>query len=108
MAYTKNSPEWRSIIESNPIWFSPSTMRVWNCKVLWSTLTPVGDEWLFLSLDDNFDRSEQLYSVRVASVINKRIDTLSFLNTNNLVEAELVLAYHRRDLQSRQPNFFAF
>lgn len=102
MTYTKASPEWRAIIAKNPDWFSSKTKGFWNSDVLWDTLTPVGNgEWLFLSLEDNFDRTQQMYSVRLASTEDSHIDTLSFQQTSDKHEALAMLYEHSFELGSR-------
>ena len=100
MNFYKDSLEWKSIIAKHSTWFSESNLSFWNSKVLWSTLTPVGDdEWLFLSLEDNFDRSKQMYSVRFVS--NETIDTLSFQQTSDKKRALILLHKHTVELQNR-------
>jgi hypothetical protein len=93
MTYTKSSPEWQRIMRENH-WFVPHAMEYWNSKVLWDTLQPIGNgEWLFLSLEDDFHRTEQLYSVRIVRS-NNTIDTLDFQFTNDSAVAHHTLNEH--------------
>lgn len=81
---TKGSTEWRAIMRENS-WFKPDTMEYWNSQIIWESLTPIlNGEWLFLSLEDNFERSEQRYSVRKVSWDGdlSNIETLDFQFTN--------------------------
>ena len=102
MTYTSASPEWRAIISNNPLWFNAKTQEFWGSEVLWDTLTPVlNGEWLFLSLEDNFDRTQKMYSVRLASTESTEIDTLSFQQTSDKHEALAMLYEHSFELGSR-------
>jgi hypothetical protein len=101
MTYTKSSPEWQDIMRENR-WFLPETMEYWNCTVLWDTLTPVGNgEWLFLSLDDNYNRTERMYSVRMFSTNDRHMSTLSFQQTSDKSEALAMFNEHSFELGSR-------
>jgi hypothetical protein len=84
MTYTKSSPEWQQIISNSPRWFEPQTLKFWNSSILWDTLEPVGNgEWLFITLEDNFTRTTQLYSVRLANE-QGGIDSLAWQYSTDL------------------------
>jgi hypothetical protein len=84
MTYTKASPEWQEIISNNPMWFKGDTIKFWNSTILWDTLEPVGDgDYLFISLEDNFTRTTQLYSVRLARA-GGGIDSLAWQYSDDL------------------------
>lgn len=101
MTYTKSSPEWRDIIAKADHWFGRTTMEFWNTTVVWESLTPVGDgRWLFLSLDDTFDRSQRKYSVRLAHEDSGDIDTLDFQYTSDIDEAYETFHEHSFELGS--------
>jgi hypothetical protein len=101
MAYTKSSPEWRDIIVNSDNWFEPTTMKWWNSKVLWDSLTPVlNGRWLFLSLEDTFDRTERKYSLRLADLNAGDVDTLSFQQTSDIQEAYHLLNEYSFELGS--------
>ena len=94
MTYTESSPEWRVIMRENR-WFLPEVMEYWNCEVSWETLTPVGNgEWMFLSLDDNYNRTERMYSVRLFSTNDRHMSTPSFQQTSDKQEALALLKEH--------------
>lgn len=101
MTYTKSSPEWRDIIANSDNWFEPTTMKWWNSRVLWDSLTPVlNGRWLFLSLEDTFDRTERKYSLRLADLNAGDVDTLSFQQTSDIQEAYHLLNEHSFELGS--------
>lgn len=55
---------WQQIINSSGHWFSVSTVRWWQCRVNWSTLTPIAaDNFLFITSERSFT-GERVYSVR--------------------------------------------
>lgn len=78
---------WEGIVINASQWFSPDALRFWNSSIEWDTIQPIGNgEHLFISLEDNFDRSARLYSLRLA---NNRghIDTLAFQAWESYAEA---------------------
>jgi hypothetical protein len=89
---TKTLPSWQyeaweNIVVNASNWFSPDALRFWNSSIEWDTLQPIGNgEHLFISLEDNFDRSTRLYSLRLARD-NGDIDTLEFQAWKSYAEA---------------------
>jgi hypothetical protein len=65
---------WTQIRQANPMWFSPSSMKYWNSVVYFDTLAKHHDGWRFVSSEKNFDGTETLFTVRVAT--KRGIETL--------------------------------
>jgi hypothetical protein len=65
---------WTQIRQANPMWFSPSSMKYWNSVVYFDTLAKHHDGWRFVSSEKNFDETETLFTVRVAT--KRGIETL--------------------------------
>jgi hypothetical protein len=81
------TPQWAHIIKHSKQWFSKNTMDFWQTEVLWDTLNPIGDgEYLFITIDDNFNRDQRLYSVRWVTA-EGRIATVTFQTSDNLEDA---------------------
>lgn len=58
---------WAKVKRENEVWFAPETMEFWGCQLLRDSIHPVGAEnFLFITLDDNFDRTAKRFSVREA------------------------------------------
>jgi hypothetical protein len=83
------SPEWETIKADNRVWFSKATMEFWHTVVLWESLTPIGDAWLFISQDRDYANNKS-YSIRKATV-GGGVDTLSFQQTSDRDEAFALL-----------------
>jgi hypothetical protein len=65
-AYNKRQA-WDKIKRENPEWFSPESVEFWGTQCLFDAIHPVGAEnYLFITSEDNFDRTKKLYSVREA------------------------------------------
>lgn len=84
MKYDRNSPEWLNIVIKSNKWFSYETMRFFGSSILWSTLTPMGKDWLFITSEDNFDKTQRLYSIRKATNEDGVTDTLSWQQSGSL------------------------
>jgi hypothetical protein len=65
---------WTKIQKANPIWFSPESMKFWQSVVYFDTLAKHPDGYRFVSSEKNFDGTETLYTVRVAT--QRGIETL--------------------------------
>lgn len=79
--------EWATIIKGAGHWFDKDTMDFWGTEILWDTLQPIGDgEYLFLSIEDNFNRDQRLYSVRWVTATGK-INSVTFQTSDNLEDA---------------------
>ena len=74
--YTKTSPEWQVIRSNNAVWFEPSVMKFWSTRVYWQTLTAYHDGHLFVTAEDNYLRTERLFSVRFVN--GDSIETLAW------------------------------
>jgi hypothetical protein len=94
--YSKSSPEWQDIIAKHPLWFSSETMNFWHSTILWGTLTRADDGWLFLSLEDNYNKSERVYSVRWVG--SQGMTTPSFQQTSDKKQALALLAGWREQV----------
>ena len=93
MTYTKSSPEWQRIMRENS-WFSPHSMEYWNSKVYWGTLQPIGNhQWLFISSEDNYERTHTLFSIRLVKSDNT-IDTIEWQTATTYEDAVWRLNEH--------------
>ena len=45
----KSSAEWQTIIKASPVWFDPASMRFFNSRINYASLTAYKDGWLFIS-----------------------------------------------------------
>ena len=93
MAFTKNSPEWRTIIENSEHFFSPETMRFWGSRVAWTTLKRLPSGFGFITSEHNFDRTERLYTVRVWTP-ERGVSTLDFQEHTTLSSAKTALSHY--------------
>jgi hypothetical protein len=64
MKHTKDSNTWLTIRANSGYWFAPSTLKFFGSRIYWHTLTETNGGYLFISSEDNFDRTERRYSVR--------------------------------------------
>lgn len=79
--YTKHSPEWELIRGNSGYWFSKSAMNFFGCRVYWHTLTEIDGGYLFITAEDNFDRTEKRFSVRFVNAADGyEIDTIGEFN----------------------------
>ena len=69
--YYKESYEWLQIRANTGYWFSPNTLRFFGSRIYWNTLTKIPNGWLFISSEDNFDRTERLFSIRKVRITPK-------------------------------------
>lgn len=83
---------WGQIETAHPIFFSPSTMRWWRSRISWKSITPHLDGYLFITSEDNFDRTRRLYTLRFANL--DTIDTLGFQKFETLTQAKTALNNH--------------
>jgi hypothetical protein len=67
MTYTKESPEWLLIRANSNNWFSKENLKFWGSKIYWNSLCNFDGNWYFITAEDNFDRSEKLFSIRSVS-----------------------------------------
>lgn len=47
--YHARRDTWREIISNSGYFFAADTMRFFECRVSWDSLTPSGDAWLFIT-----------------------------------------------------------
>jgi hypothetical protein len=81
MKHTKESQIWLTIRAENSFWFSQDTLRFFGSRIYWHTLTEIDGGFLFISTEDNFDRTEKCFSVRFVNVEDGyEIDTLGEFN----------------------------
>jgi hypothetical protein len=91
MKHTKEDSTWLTIRANTGFWFSPKTMRFFGCRVYWHTLTETNGGYLFITCEDNFDRTERGFSVRFVNS-DYEIETLGeFLGYETLAEAKKAL-----------------
>lgn len=83
--------------------FSKETMQFWGSSVS-TILQPTTDgSVFFLTRDDNFDKTEKLYTLRVMP--NKQeggIDTLEFQKFSDRKQAVEALKEHKANYQAKQ------
>ena len=87
MTYKKESNEWLLIRANAGTWFSDSNMKFWGSRIYWNSLTKVGDKWLFISSEDNWDKSRKMFSIRSVDA-EWNLDTVSFQEHELLEEAK--------------------
>jgi hypothetical protein len=81
MEQTKENQIWLKIRAENAKWFSTDTLRFFGSKIYWQTLTEIDGGYLFITAEDNYDRSVKLFSLRFVDVEkNYAIDTLGEFN----------------------------
>jgi hypothetical protein len=80
---------WHQIETAHPIFFAPSTMRWWGSRISWKSITPHQDGFLFITSEDNYNRTQRLYSLRFANL--NTIDTLEFQKFQTLTQAKTAL-----------------
>jgi hypothetical protein len=72
-------------IGSESYYFTKETMNFWNCKIH----TSPNKYGLFITSEDNFDKTEILYSIRFFNLNNpKQIETISFQKHKTLASAK--------------------
>lgn len=103
MKYDKNSPEWLNIVIKSDKWFTYESMRFFGSRIHWNSLTPMGEGWLFITSEHNFDRTQRLYSIRKATNDKGVTDTLSWQETGSLAEIrsklkQLIIEYESGSL----------
>jgi hypothetical protein len=71
--------EWKAIIEGSGMFFSKGAMNFFGSKILWDSLTytETSGVFLFLTKEDNFDRTAKNFSVRMF-IPEKGITTLTY------------------------------
>lgn len=91
MTYTKESQKWLEIRANAGYWFAPDTLRFFGSRIYWHTLTETKNGWLFISSEDNFDRTKKLFSVRSVNA-DYDIDTVGdFLEFDTFAHAKTAL-----------------
>lgn len=105
MRYTKDDLTWLKIRANSGHWFSPSTLRFFGSRIHWQTLAEIDGGYLFVSEEDNWDRSERRFSVRLVVLLadgSYDIETVGeYFTYETLAEAkkELKLSQDREDLK---------
>ena len=84
--------EWSAIINGSDNWFALDTIHYWGTRVLWDSLTFTETEgvFLFITEEDNFERSERILTIRMF-VPNRGITTMTYEPLSRQ-EAEHLLA----------------
>lgn len=91
MKHTKESNTWLMIRANCDYWFAPDTLKFFGSRIYWHTLTETKDGYLFITSEDNFDRTEKRFSVRSVNA-DYDIDTLGeFLGYATLAHAKTAL-----------------
>lgn len=87
MGHTKEGQIWLTIRAENAYWFSQDTLRFFGSKIYWQTLTRIEGGYLFISSEDNFDRTEKCFSLRFVNVEDGyEIDTIGEFNRYKTLE----------------------
>lgn len=95
MTYNKDSKEWKQIIAGSDKWFSKSTMDFFNSEIYWETLYKIdNDNFYFISSEDNFDKTQKLFSIRKAIFSGRdvKIETEAWQEFEKLADADFALA----------------
>lgn len=87
MTYSKDSAEWLLIRANANNWFSKDNLKFWGSKIYWNTLTKIGENWFFITHEDNFDASQKLYSIRSVTPSFDFV-TVSFQQHETLAECK--------------------
>ena len=97
--YTKDSNEWLLIRAKTGYWFSRDTLAWHGSRIYWNTLTKVEDGWLFITQEDNFDKTKKLFSIRkvfihrsLDNTDNYGIETITWQEHADLASAKSKLA----------------
>lgn len=93
------SRDWKKIVKANELWFAPDTISFWNSHIHVRSLTPAYRGWLFVTSEDNADRSKTLFSVRYA---NPKIETIEWQSAETYEQAMDLLNDHAQEFR-RQP-----
>lgn len=79
MKHTRDNNTWLTIRVNAGYWFAPDTLRFFGSRIYWHTLTEIDGGYLFISSEDNFDRTEKRFSVRSVNA-DYDIDTVGEFN----------------------------
>lgn len=91
MKHTKDDNTWLTIRANCGQWFAPNTLKFFGSRIYWHTLTETNGGYLFITSEDNFDRTEKRYSVRFVNA-DFGIQTLGkFLDFDSLADAKMFL-----------------
>jgi hypothetical protein len=87
MTFSKESNEWLILRGNTGNWFSKRTLDWHGSRIYWNTLVKSEDDWLFISSEDNFNKTAKLFSIRK---INKDfgIETLEWQTLPDLKAAK--------------------
>jgi len=64
--YHRDQEQWQKIITESGYFFTVDAMRWFSSRILWDTLAPIGDAYLFVSSEeDTYATQPRAYTVRV-------------------------------------------
>jgi len=89
----RNREQWREIISNSGYFFTVDTMRFFDCRVAWDSLTPLGDAWLFIT-SERSPGGPRRYTVRAWSLEASVVSAGQF-------QAHDTLAAARREIRGR-------
>jgi hypothetical protein len=91
--YHLDREKWREIISNSGYFFTADTMRFFDCRVSWDSLTPLGDAWLFIT-SERHPGGPRRYTVRAWSLEASVVSAGQF-------QAHDTLAAARREIRVR-------
>jgi len=96
----RDQVQWQQIITESGYFFTASAMRWFSSRILWDTLSPTGDAFLFVSSEeDTYNSQPRSYTVRVWTM-DTGVDTISGLGEHGSRAAALKAL--REVLQAQQ------
>jgi len=75
----RDEEQWRQIITESGYFFTVDAMRWFSSRILWDTLAPIGEAYLFVSSEeDTYTTQPRAYTVRVWTM-DGGVDTIGAL-----------------------------
>jgi hypothetical protein len=98
--YHRDQEQWQQIITESGYFFTVDAMRWFSSRILWDTLAPIGNDYLFVSSEqDTYTSQPRAYSVRVWTM-DGGVDTIGALGGHTTRAAALKAL--REVLQAQQ------
>jgi hypothetical protein len=85
----RDQVQWQQIITESGYFFTVNAMRWFSSRILWDTLSPTGDAFLFVSSEeDTYTTQPRAYTVRVWTMATG-VDTIGGLGEHSSRAAAL-------------------
>lgn len=91
--YHLDREKWREIISNSGYFFTADTMRFFDCRIAWDSLTPLGHAWLFIT-SERHPGGPRRYTVREWTATASTYTAGQF-------QAHDTLAAARREIRAR-------